>query len=452
MRNDTAIPRYNQPIRKMRARMPGGLWLGLLISLLRISFLLAPLLVSTSLFASNLGETARQLADRIASASGPGALTLDIVNHSSLDDKSVREVRSALQVELRVQGVSTAATDQSVGTVSVVLSESLREYVWTAEVTIGSDQPRVVLVSMVRPPSAAQFTSTLPITLKKTFLFLQEQPILDAAVIDTNGSAGVVGGTSAAPLGTISGSARLFVLDPTRVAAYRQQSGHWELEASLPITHSRIFPRDVRGRLLLRRDHLFDVYLPGTFCRSSSATPLTLNCSASDDPWPLTSEEGGANVVRAFYAPARNFFTGVLSPGIGRISNVPSFYSAAALPRSNYTLWMLAAVDGSVHMIDGITDQAIRGARSGSDLAVVHSSCGAATQLLVSDNGDPERDRVRAFEIPDRDPVAVSSPLEFDGPISALWSDASLTSAVAIVKREDTGWYEANRITVSCGN
>ena len=37
----------------------------------------------------------------------------------------------------------------------------------------------------------------------------------------------------------------------------------WELEASVPIAHSRAFPRDLRGRLLLRRDHLFDVYLPG---------------------------------------------------------------------------------------------------------------------------------------------------------------------------------------------
>ena len=446
------IPRYNQPIRKMRARKPGGLRLGLLTSLLRISFLLTTLLVPASMFASSLGDTARQLADRIASASGPGALTLEVANRSSLDDKSVREVRSALQAELRVQGVSTAASDQSIGTVNIVLSESLREYVWSAEVTIGSDQPRVVLVSMVRPPSAAPFTSALPITLKKTLLFSQEQPILDAAVIDTNGSAGVSGGTSVAPPGTISANARLFVLDATRVTAYRQQSGHWELESSLPITHSRTFPRDVRGRLLLRRDHLFDLYLPGTFCRSSSAVPLTLNCSTSDDPWPLTPDESGNNAVRAFYAPARNFFTGVLSPGIGRISNVPSFYSAAALPRSNYTLWMLAAVDGSVHMIDGITDQAIRSARSGSDLATVHSNCGSGTQLLVSDGGDPDRDRLRAFEIPDRDPVAVSSPIEFDGPISALWPDASLTSAVAIVKREDTGWYEANRITVSCGN
>ena len=426
--------------------MPGGLRLSLLTSFCRASFLLATLFLPSLLFASSLGDSARQFADRIAAATGPGAVALEVTNRSSLDDKSVREVRSALEAQLRVQGVRTVAADQSMGTVSVVLSESLREYVWTAEITIGSDQPRVVLISSPRALSTAPFASALPITLRKTFLFSEEQPILDAALIDA-GNAGL-----ASPGATISAGARLFLLDPARVAVYRQQSGHWELEASLAIQHTRTFPRDVRGRLLLRRDHLFDVYLPGTFCPSSATAPLTLTCSASDDPWPLTPDENGANAARAFYAPARNFFTGVLSPGIGKISNVPSFYAAASLPRSNYTLWVLTAVDGSIHLIDGITDQAVRGGRSGSDLAAVHSSCGAGTQLLISGAGDAGHDTLRAFEIPDRDPVAVSSPLELDGTVTALWADGSLTSAVAILKREDTGWYEANRITVSCGN
>jgi hypothetical protein len=122
-------------------------------------------------------------------------------------------------------------------------------------------------------------------------------------------------------------------------------------------------------------------------------------------------------------------------------------------------LWALAAVDGSLHLVDGITDQAIRSANSklGSDLAVVHSNCGTGTQLLVSQGdslvyGDRERDTLRAFEVPDRDPVAVSAAAEFAGPIAALWTDSSGNSAAAIVKRKDTGWYEAYSISISCGN
>jgi len=417
----------------MRARTSSGLRLGWLTSLL----LATVFLPSSFLCASTLGDAARQLAHKIAAATGPGAFALEVTNRSSLDDKSVREVRSALEAELRVEGVHTAKGEQAMGTVEVVLSESLREYVWTAEIVIGSDEKKVVLVSVSRSPTGTTFAAALPIILKTTLLFAQEQPMLDVALIE------------------MPGGSRLSVLGDGTVAIYRQQgtnpAGRWELEASLPITHSRTFPRDLRGRLLLRRDHLFDVYLPGTFCRSSAVAPLTLACNDTDDPWPLTSDDSG---VRAFFASARNFFTGALSPGIGKISNVPSFYSAAALPRSSYTLWAFAAVDGSLHFVDGMTDQAIRGAQSrwGSDLAAVRSSCGTGTQLLVSESGDAERDGLRAFEIPDRDPVAASSAVEFDGRIVALWPESSGNGAAAIVRRKDTGWYEAHRVSISCGN
>ena len=437
-----SITRYNQRIPLMRARestrestrTSNGLRLGWLTS-----FLLATVFLPSSIFASGLGDTARQLAHKIAAAAGPGAFALEVTNRSSLDDKSVREVRSALEAQLHVEGVSTAKADRAMGTVEVVLSESLREYVWTAEIAIGSDEKKVALVSLPRSSmgTGTPFTSALPIVLKTTLLFAQEQPMLDVALVE------------------MPGGSRLLVLNDIMVAIYHQRganpAGRWELETSLSITHSRIFPRDLRGRLLLRRDHLFDVYLPGTFCRttSSAVASLTLTCNDSDNPWPLTQDDGS---VRAFFAASRNFFTGALSPGIGKVSNVPSFYSAAALPRSSYTLWAFTTVDGSLHLVDGMTDQLIRGGKWGSDLAAVRSSCGTGTQLLVSESGDSERDGLRAFEIPDRDPAAASSAVEFDGRIVALWPESSGNGAAAIVKRKDTGWYEAYRVSISCSN
>jgi len=434
----SSITRYNQRIPHMRARAStrksSDLRLGWLTS-----FLLAMVFLPTSLFASGLGETARQLAHKIAAAAGPGAFALEVTNRSSLDDKSVSEVRGALEAQLHVEGVSTVKAEQAMGTVEVVLSESLREYVWTAAIVIGSDEKKVALVSLPRSSAGTgpPFAAALPIVLKTTLLFAQEQPILDIALVE------------------MPGGARLLVLNGGTVAIYHQRGANpaarWELETSLSITHSRIFPRDLRGRLLLRRDHLFDVYLPGTFCRttSSSLASLTLTCNDTDDPWPLTPDDGS---VRAFFAASRNFFTGALSPGIGKVSNVPSFYSAAAVPRSSYTLWALATVDGSLHFVDGMTDQLIRGGRWGSEVAAIHSSCGTGTQLLVSESGDSERDDLRAFEIPDRDPVAASSAVEFDGRIVALWPEASGNGAAAIVKRKGTGWYESYRVSISCGN
>lgn len=443
MTSPRSSTRYNQRIPHMEARestrTPSGLRLAWLTS-----FLLATVFLPSSLCASNLGDTARQLAHKIAAAAGPGAFALEVTNCSSLDDKSVREVRSALEAELHVEGVHATKAEQAMGTVEVVLSESLREYVWTAEIVIGSDEKKVAMVSLPRSPIGAPFAAAMPIVLKATLLFAQEQPILDVSLVE------------------MPGGSRLIVLDDRMVAIYRHQDANpagsnlaraWEFETSSPIAHSRTFPRDVRGRLLLRRDHLFDAYLPGTFCRSNSSAPLLI-CNDTDDPWPLTPDDGS---VRAFYAASRNFFTGALSPGIGKVSNVPSFYSAAALPRSSYTLWVLATVDGSSHLVDGMTDQVIRGAKWGSDLAAVHSTCGTSTQVLVSEvdnlaHGDTERDGLRAFEIPDRDPVGVSSAVEFDGRIEALWPESSGNGATAIIRRKDTGWYEAYRVSISCAN
>ena len=425
--NDASQPaRYNHRIPHMHRRWSGGLRIGWLAA-----FLLAAAIVPSLTAASVLGDAARQLAHKVSSVTGPGAVALEITNRSSLDDKSVREVRSALEAELRTGGVRITTADESMGSVQVTLSESIREYVWSAEIVIGSDERRVMLVSTPRPQTSAAPSSAMPLALRKSFLFTQEQPILDAALVE------------------MSGGQRLLLLDAGQVAVYRQQGGHWEQEASLAIMHSRVFPRDLRGRLMLRRDHLFDVHLPGVICRSSVTAPLTFVCNDSDDPWPLTADDSG---VHAFFAPARNFFTGALAPGVGKITNGPSFYSAAALPRSGYTLWVLAAVDGSIHALDGMTDQVIRGAKWGSQMAAIHSSCGSGMQLLVSEIGTPEQDSVRAVEIADRDPVVASSPLEFDGPIVALWTEASGNGAIAIVKRQDTGWYEAYRVSISCGS
>ncbi|HSZ63329.1 MAG TPA: hypothetical protein VK828_16135 [Terriglobales bacterium] len=451
MNKPSAATRYNQRIPHMRARTSSGRWLGWLSSVM-----LATALFPSFLSASSLSDAARQLANKIAAASGPGAFSLELTNRSSLDEKSVREVRSGLEAQLHVEGVHISKAEQATGAIQVVLSESLSDYVWTAVVAIGSDEKKVALVFLPRPPAGAAFVPAMPIVLKTTLLFAQEQPVLDVAMVD------------------MPGGSRLIVLGGDEVSIYRHQgaspSGNsnsiarWEQETSLPITHGRAFPRDLRGRLLLRRDHLFDAYVPGVVCRSTAnvVAPLTLACSDTDDPWPLTPDDS----VRAFYASRRNFFTGALSPGIGKISNVSSFYGAAALQRPSYTLWAFSAVDGSLHLVDGITDQAIRGAtlRWGSDLAAVHSSCGSGTQLLVSGSSDTlydalhdashdsARDSLRAFEIPDRDLVAVSAGAEFDGRIVALWPDSSGTGATAIVRRKDTGWYEAYRVSVTCGN
>ena len=153
--------------------------------------------------------------------------------------------------------------------------------------------------------------------------------------------------------------------------------------------------------------------------------------------------------VTGFFAPTRNYFTGVLSPAIGKFSTVPKFYSAAFVPREKYTLWLFAAADGKVHLIDGMNEQPST-FPWGSDIASVRTGCGAGSQVLATTSGDQAEDSIRAYEFPDRDPVAVSAAVDFPGPVSALWTEARGDSAIVIVKDRDAGSYEAFRLSLAC--
>jgi hypothetical protein len=159
----------------------------------------------------------------------------------------------------------------------------------------------------------------------------------------------------------------------------------------------------------------------------------------------------GQSGLSAFFTPSRNFFTGALSPGIEKQTTVKPFYSAALLPRDKYKLWIFATVDGQVHMLDGVTDQTVTRLNWGNDIASVQSGCGLGWQVLVADNGDGASGTVRAFEIADREPAVVSQSLEFNGGVTALWSDSDETGAIAVSQNSETGRYEAYLLSITCG-
>jgi hypothetical protein len=113
-------------------------------------------------------------------------------------------------------------------------------------------------------------------------------------------------------------------------------------------------------------------------------------------------------------------------------------------------LWIFAAVDGQVHLLDGLTDQAAR-LNWGSEVASVKTSCGSGWQVLATQPGDNTNDSVRAYEFADRDPVAVSQAVNFGGGITALWTEAKGATAMAIARNAERGNYEAFRLAIACG-
>jgi hypothetical protein len=392
----------------------------------------------------------QQLARKIVAASGPGAVALTVENRSSLTRRETEIIQNGLRSALEGVGIRFVRPEQAAATVTISLSENAASYVWVAEVRLGAGEATVVMITTPRPEGSSVAHDSVPLSLRKISLWSQDEPILDVAVLEENAS-----------------PVHIAVLDGEKVSLYRMQGGKWQLEQALGIVHSRPWPRDLRGRLIPARDHLLDVYLPGVLCRSNAAMPLALSCRESDDPWPLVSGtfnggtmsvfpsaglgNGASTVVPqmgAFYASTRNFFTGALTPGVGKFTTVPKFYSAALLPREKYTLWLFAATDGQVHMVDGVSDQVAK-LGWGSDLASVKTACGAGWQVLATSPGDQE-DAVHAYEFPDRDPVAVSAALDLPGAITALWTEAKGDTAIAVARNRETGSYEAFRLALAC--
>ena len=373
----------------------------------------------------------QQLARKISVITGPGTISIGVVNRSSISRKDTEEITRGLQVQLSAVGVHSVNAEQAAANVQVSLSENFQNYIWVAEIHQGTSESSVVMISFPRPTGAILGSELAALSIHKALLWSQDERILDVVSLDVNGN----------PL-------HLIVLTPDQLGIYRFQDGRWQQDQSLPITHAHSWPRDLRGRLILSKHHLFDIYLPGTFCQSTAVTPLSIACHDSDDPWPLGNEPVA---LRAFFAPRRNFFTGALVPGVGKQTIAPSFYSAAALPREKYVLWLFATTGGQIHALDGITDQIVAKSGWGSDIASVRTNCGSGWQVLATRGGDVSPDAIRAFEFPDREPVPVSQPLELNGNVTALWTEPSGNTAIAVSRNSENGKYEAYRLAIACG-
>ena len=438
---------YNSSIPKIESKS-GHLLLGRTTCACLALFLLFPLAQTEA--ATDWSSAEQQLAKKIVAVTGPGTVSLTIENRSSLGRRDSDVVQNGLRSVLEQSGIHLVKSEQAAASVALTLSENETSYVWVAAIREGTGDATVVMVSVPRSgPSGAAYES-MPIALRKIPVWAQEGKILDVAILEENGT-----------------PSRIAVLGAEDVSLYRMQNGKWQLEQSLQIGPSRAWPLDLRGRLAAAPDHALSAYLPGLICRIGlTTTPLTIACHAGDDPWPLSMANtsptvfpsagsnatavGAVSALGGFFTPNRNYFTGVLSPAVGKFNAVPKFYTAAFVPREKYTLWLFASTDGKMHMIDGMNDQP-SAFPWGSDIAAVRTACGAGAQVLATAPGDQAQDSIRAYEFPDRDPVAVSSAVDFPGPVSVLWTEARGDSAIAIARDRDTGSYEAFRLSLSCG-
>lgn len=373
----------------------------------------------------------QQLAKQIVDVTGAGPASFTFENRSSLGRRDSEIIQNGLRSALANAGIRSSQSSSGMTAVTITLSENANNYIWVAQIATGQGQSSVVMVSVPKPIETAGNRESVPLTLRKISLWEQPTSMLDVLVLEENTT-----------------SNRIAVLEPERVVLYRLQGGKSEIEQSL-ITHTNAWPRDLRGRLVPGSDHLLDVYLPGVSCRSNTAPPFSLSCHASDEPWPLIVNRSVIS-ARATFVASRNFFAGTFTPAVGKFSSATPFYSTAMLTHDNSELWFLSGTDRRIHILDGVSDR-ITAADWGSDIAGVHTSCAAGWQLLATSSGLDDSDSVRAYEIPDRDPVAVSAAVDLSGEVSALWTEPRGDTGVVIVRNQGTGTYEAFRLAMACG-
>jgi len=360
---------------------------------------------------------ARELVGAIlARASAPPAVSLQVRNLSSLSPAEAEEIKRTLRSQFSAAGTQIVKAEQAVTEIQITLSENTSGYLWVAEAGRG-DTHQIAMVRVPRAETSSMPRVTSTISLRKTQVWSQAaNPLLDVALLKSDA---------------------LLVLDSSTVSLYREKQSHWELEQSQPIGQSKPWPRDLRGRLAVH-EHKFEAYLPGRKCSGSAEPGVQMECRESDDPWPIAA---GDEKLRAFFG-ARNFFTGALAGTSSRGNEAP-FFSAAA---NGESVWF-TGIDGAMHGRGG----ARTSVSAGSDIAGVKSDCGNGFQLLVSGAGDWTRsDSIRAQELVNGEWLAAGAPVEFPGPVLALWTTNEENAATVVIRNLSNEIYEAYVLSVAC--
>jgi hypothetical protein len=272
--------------------------------------------------------------------------------------------------------------------VAVTISENLRGYILVAE--IKRENELAVEMAEFHPAAPAAPATRAAVAIESKMLWEQEAPILDLA---------------------ISGD-QMLVLDTAGVTLYNRNAGKWERTASAPIPSNL---RDPRGRIQVSGDAL-TVHLPGLTCSGSARLASSMRC-----------EDGGR------FTAGRNTLAG------------PSeIFSTAEIGGDT----LAAELDGRTHIYDAA--HAPQGVFEswGSDFVAL-AGCGGR-HILASAAGDQHAaDSVTLFDVRNRTPAAVSDPLEFPGPVTALWPAGD--GALVVIRNVSSGKYAAYSLALDCG-
>jgi hypothetical protein len=408
----------------------------ILLLVLVILLLLLFLAVPGVSWADTLEDAGWNLARKIAAAlPDKQGVALDFQNSSTLGPTQAALIRRVVEGELAKQGHLPIAVISVSEAVHVRVSETIGEYLLVAQIPRDPTVTFIVSLAKSEVPVTVQVSSG--ISIKWEMVFEQGAPFLDFALIPRPGNRLV-----------------LAVLEPEAISFRERVGDQWGQKPTLPLPRQKFWPRDLRGWIRAARDHM-EIFLPGLYGYGELG---------SDSPWirdwgtwkgrPIAHSSGPDWTDFALLTEGRNYFG---ESGGSETPNSQSsrFFSIANLAERGsgaYAGWVKTNLDGLARLFDsrGEVRAVIHG--WGSEIAGVTSQCGNRRQVLVSRAGDwTVPGAVQTYEIVEEQAVAVGPPLEFSGPVMALWTAEDESSVRAVVRNLKTGHYEAYRLTINCG-
>ena len=240
-------------------------------TLLAICFIVCPRAVlaqNSAQLPPQWNDAVSQLADKIAANVSPlHPLSLEAKNMSSLSPTEASQIRGALESKLKnrsfhfVLADPAAATAQRAAKVQFAISEGAQGYVLVAEIQNSSEpdsEPQIAIVSAPKSPLRVDEPAMDSLSLDKRLIYRQAEKFLDFALLSPEAPAN---------------PSLLVILEPERLAYYRQQDASWRFSQAVPIVRWRV--RDLRGRIDNDGTH---VYLGDVTCTGKLAQPETLKC------------------------------------------------------------------------------------------------------------------------------------------------------------------------------
>jgi hypothetical protein len=361
------------------------------------------------------------LAYKIAAAVKPAkTVSLEVKNKSSLDAESVASVRKAFTQYLVALHLKIEPDVSGVRHIEITLSESNSEYVWVAEVGLAESE-QVVMVSVRKENNDVSNATNVTLTVQRNLLKTQNAPFLDFSKHDV--SAGRVS------LWTI--------LEAVELKNYGNV-------APIPQIH---VSRDPRGRLSVSEAGQVEAQVGGIRCASTAGGLIDCSSPDSSQNWAFA---GG---WESAYVLGRNYFAGLTSDTTRLTGNLPQFFSAAPLVLDHGTFWILTELDGKARFYESPANSAATFSGWGDDIATITTTCDPGWHVLVTGTGDwTQRDQIQVYDLKNHQALANGPPLEFPGPVLALWPSEDGKTVRVVSRNLQTGKYEASIVSVSCGD